>query len=123
MLTYQDRDVDKVLKDCSAVTLNPETVDIASFMEHFMYNKENIHFGGLLYKVEILREAQIRFTPGVKYGEDLEFAWKYMVNCKNGAILLDKMYGYYNNPASAINTVRWEKNKLGGPPCSGPRHT
>lgn len=112
VLTYQDRDVDKVMEDKSAVTLDPETCEINDFMEHFMYNKENIHFGGLLYKRDIVMSEGIRFSDGTMYGEDLEFAWKYMTNCKNGVILMDKMYGYYNNPTSAVNTVRWEKTNL-----------
>lgn len=112
VLTYQDRDVDKVMEDKSAVTLDPEACDINDFMEHFMYNKENIHFGGLLYKRDIVISEGIRFSDGTMYGEDLEFAWKYMTNCKNGVILMDKMYGYYNNPTSAVNTVRWEKTNL-----------
>lgn len=112
VLTYQDRDVDKVMQDKSAVTLDPKRVSMDVFMEHFMYNKENIHFGGLLYRRDIVMNEGLRFAVGTKYGEDLEFAWKYMVNCSAGSILLDKMYGYYNNPSSAINTVRWEKTNL-----------
>ena len=112
VLTYQDRDVDKVMRDTSAVTLDPEKTDISSFMEHFMYHKEDIHFGGLLYRRDIVGRENIRFSVGTKYGEDLEFAWKYLTNCREGVILLDKMYGYYNNPASAVNTVRWEKTDL-----------
>lgn len=112
VLTYQERDIDKVMLDTSAVTLAPEVLPMRNFMEYFMYNKENIHFGGLLYRKDIVIAENLRFSGGTKYGEDLEFAWKYMVNCKNGVILLDKMYGYYNNPSSAINTVCWEKTNL-----------
>lgn len=112
VLTYQNRNITSVLSNTGLVTLNPEKVDINKFMEHFMYNKENIHFGGLLYKKEIVTRECIRFSVGTKYGEDLEFTWKYMTNCSDGIILLDKMYGYYNNPTSAINTVRWEKTNL-----------
>lgn len=112
VLTYQDRDVDKIMQDTSVVTLDPCKSGINAFMEHFMYNKENIHFGGLLYRRDLVMEHDIRFSAGTKYGEDLEFAWKYLTNCKNGVILLDKMYGYYNNPDSAVNTVRWEKTNL-----------
>lgn len=112
VLTYQERDIDKVMLDTSAVTLNPESVSMDEFMEHFMYNKENIHFGGLLYKRSIVQKEMIRFSVGTKYGEDLEFAWKYMTNCKSGIVLHDKMYGYFNNPSSAVNTVRWDKTNL-----------
>ncbi len=112
MLSYQDRDIDKVMADTSVVTLDPKVDCIDTFMEHFMYNKENIHFGGLLYRRDIIINENLNFSVGTKYGEDLEFAWKYMTNCKNGVILHDKMYGYYNNPTSAVNSVCWEKTNL-----------
>lgn len=112
VLTYQDRDLDKVMRDAGAVTLDPLVSSMDAFMEHFMYHKENIHFGGLLYRRDIVNRGNLRFTEGTRYGEDLEFAWKYMVNCESGVILHDKMYGYDNNPSSAVNTVRWEKTNL-----------
>lgn len=112
VLTHQSRDIETLLNENGIVTLNPEKVDISEFMEHFMYNKDNIHFGGLLYKRGIVINNNIKFSDNTKYGEDLEFAWKYMTNCKNGVILKDKMYGYFNNPFSAVNTVRWEKTNL-----------
>lgn len=112
VLTYQDRDLERLRKDTGADSSVPEVLDRDAFMEHFMYNKENIHFGGLIYKKEIIDSEEIRFTVGAKYGEDLEFAWKYMTHCGNGVILKEKMYGYYCNPTSAVNTVCWEYTNL-----------
>ncbi len=112
VLSYQSRNLDEVMQDKSIITLDPQMISIDAFMEHFMYNKENIHFGGLLYRRDIVFDNKLHFTIGTKYGEDLEFAWKYMVNCHHGVILADKMYGYYNNPGSAVNTVQWEKTNL-----------
>lgn len=112
VLSYMSRDVGKVEKDYSSVTVNPKAIEINDFMRHFMYNKENITFCSLLYNRMVLNENSIRFVPNTRYGEDLEFAWKYMTKCKNGVILNEKMYGYYDNPTSAVNTVRWEKTDL-----------
>lgn len=112
VLSYFSRDINKVETDYSTVTVEPKAVNISIFMEHFMYNKEHITFCSLLYLRDILNEQRIRFTPNTKYGEDLEFAWKYMINCQRGIILYEKMYGYYDNPNSAVNTVKWEKTDL-----------
>lgn len=112
VLTYQNRKIDEVINGKGIETIINKVSDIETFMEHFMYNKENIHFGGILYKREIVQLCQLQFSVGTKYGEDLEFAWKYMSNCKNGIIMKSKMYGYYNNPNSAVNTVTWEKTNL-----------
>ena len=58
-----------------------------------------------VYKKNILDEFKIRFVPNIKYGEDEEFTWKYLCHCSSGAVLNMQLYGYYNNPVSAINTV------------------
>lgn len=107
-LFFQDRNINNVLENDTISELNPEIICIEQVMEFFMYNKENIHFGGFLYRKEIIIDNDLSFSVGTKYGEDLEFVWKYLVNCKNGICFNDKVYGYYDNPSSAINTVRWE---------------
>lgn len=112
MLSYQNRNINETLSGIGIETLCPKVSDICEFMEHFMYNKDNIHFGGLLYRCDIVLKNQLNFSVGTKYGEDLEFAWKYLTNCRNGVILKSKMYGYLNNPNSAINTICWEKTNL-----------
>lgn len=112
MLSYLDRNIDSVMNGRGIETICPKVSDINSFMEHFMYNKESIVFGGFLYRKDIIDSNIIKFTVGTKYGEDLEFVWKYLANCKGGVILKSKMYGYYNNPTSAVNTICWEKTDL-----------
>lgn len=112
VLTYQERDVDSLMNEQRDNSLLPQSVSVSRLMSEFMYNKEHIHFGGLLYKKKIIKNAKLLFSEGTQYGEDLEFAWRYLINCKKGVILKEKMYGYYNNPLSAVNTVKWEKTHL-----------
>ncbi|MBQ9314238.1 MAG: glycosyltransferase family 2 protein [Clostridia bacterium] len=113
IITHQDRNLEKVEKGLFDVLLNNQVIAREDLMEYFMYNKENIHFGGIFYKKDIIDATKLHFELNTKYGEDLEFAWKFLSNCtRGGMILKDKMYGYYNNPNSAINTIRWEKTDL-----------
>jgi len=109
---YFDRDIESVLNKKGVDSKTAYIINIANIMKTFMYEKEKIHFGGFIYKKDIIDEFKISFTAGTKYGEDLEFAWKYLTHCSNGIIIKDKMYGYYNNPLSAVNTVSWNKTDL-----------
>ncbi|HBW37310.1 MAG TPA: hypothetical protein DEF89_19225 [Desulfosporosinus sp.] len=109
---YFDRDIESVLNKKEVDNKTTSIINIADIMKTFMYEKENIHFGGFIYKMDIIDKYNISFTAGTKYGEDLEFAWKYLTHCSNGIIIKDKMYGYYNNPLSAVNTVSWNKTDL-----------
>lgn len=109
---YLDRDIDSILNKKEINSRNTSIINKNDLMKTFMYEKENIHFGGFIYKMDIIRKHNICFTAGAEYGEDLEFAWKYLTHCSTGIIIKDKMYGYYNNPCSAVNTVRWNKTDL-----------
>ena len=108
----QDRDIQSLLNREKNTSHTGEKASSKELLEYFMFNKENIHFGGIIYKAEIIKLNSIYFTEGTMYGEDLEFALKYLVNCNRGIISQEKMYGYYNNPTSAVNTVKWEKTNL-----------
>lgn len=109
VLAHTSRDVEKVLRGEGVTKIPVEKMDISEYMEYFMYNKEGIHFTGMTYKREILNHYHIRFVTGAKYGEDLEFVWKYLAHCNSGAVLKNQLYGYYDNPGGTIRTVRWEK--------------
>lgn len=79
-------------------------LDNYKLQEHLMYQYIPCAMWTFVYKKQILDEFKIRFTPNIKYGEDEEFTWKYLCHCTRGAALDMKLYGYYNNPKSAINT-------------------
>jgi glycosyltransferase involved in cell wall biosynthesis len=61
-----------------------------------------------IYKKQILDKFFIRFAPG-NIGEDREFTWKYLCHCESGVALDMRLYGYYDNPKSAINNVSISK--------------
>ena len=106
VVSHQDRDLEK-LKRAAAEIGELKVVDADTAVEHFMSQKRDIHFGGLLYRRKIIDD--LSFTNGCVCGEDLEFAMKYMSNCKTAVILENKLYGYAQNPNSVTNTVCWNQ--------------
>lgn len=50
-----------------------EVVGIEFTMEHFMCNKYDTHFEGLLYRRRIVKVVGLQFMEGTAYGEDVEF--------------------------------------------------
>ena len=89
-----------------------ERLTANELMCNFMYKPMPMGFWTFIYKRSIIENNSIRFTPNAKYGEDLEFTWKYLSHCDNGAAIKKHLYGYYDNPKSAINTVNWGKTDL-----------
>lgn len=112
VITLWDRNLYNVEKNKIQILGDEINLSRNDGMKYFMYNKENITFGGLLYKKDIIEKENLRFELNTKYGEDLEFAWKYLCKCNQIVLIPEKMYGYYNNPKSAINTIVWEKTDL-----------
>lgn len=76
-------------------------------MKNFMYRKGPCGFFNFIYKKSIINEYNIRFDENTKYGEDLEFVWKYLVHCKDGIFIKGNLYGYYDNPESTVNNINW----------------
>jgi len=73
----------------------------------FMHRKGPCSFFTFIYKKEILLRNNIVFNEKLKYGEDLEFAWKYLSHCRSAIFIKFPLYGYYDNPYSAVNSVNW----------------
>lgn len=61
---------------------------------------------GKIYKSQIIREANIRFPSGIKYGEDRVFLWKYIKNC-NKLYSFSKVVYYYNRLVLESATTRY----------------
>ncbi|HEX9058803.1 MAG TPA: glycosyltransferase family 2 protein [Clostridia bacterium] len=80
-------------------------LDNYKLQEHLMFRYIPCAMWTFVYKKQILDEFKIRFTPNIKYSEDEEFTWKYLCHCSSGVASDMKLYGYYNNPKSAINSV------------------
>lgn len=68
-------------------------VDAMTLLEQYTYSKAKFGFTSFVYRKSILDKYGIRFVPDVKYGEDWEFATKYLAHCKTAVEL--HCYHYY----------------------------
>lgn len=110
---YTSRNVEAVFSDTHPVCSDCfHSLEIQDAMKRFMYHKQRIHFTGFLYRTSILKEHSITFRSGVRYGEDLEFVWKYLAHCNNTCVIDAPLYGYENHPDSAVHQVQWRKTDL-----------
>ncbi len=106
------RNIDDLLNvkyhNVSGVTL----LDNYKLQEYFLFNYIPCGMPMFIYKKQVIDKFKIQFTPNTKYGEDREFAWKYLCHCNSGAAIDMELYGYYNNPKSAVNNVSIDKMDL-----------
>ena len=74
-------------------------------LKEYTFSKNRLGFTSFCYKKEILDKYNIRFTTNSKYGEDFEFATKYLAHANNAA-LIDKYYYFYRIiPKSVSRTI------------------
>lgn len=83
------------LKDSAACTL----------LERYTYSKRTIGFTAFVYRRSILQAHAIRFTPGCRFGEDVEFLTKYLAHCQTAVELESACYYYRPRGTSATHTV------------------
>lgn len=90
---------------------NEEKQDILlshiELMRNFMYRKGPSGFWSFIYKKSIIENKKIEFNKNLKYGEDTQFTWKYLVHCNKGKFINRKLYGYRDNEFSAVNNISW----------------
>jgi hypothetical protein len=67
------------------------------------------NFFQLMYKSEIIKGNNVRFTPGIVYGEDTEFAHKALNYGDTMAINNEVTYFYVQHSDSAINTTEYRR--------------
>ena len=65
-----------------------------------------------LYRRSIIAAENLRFSETIKYGEDIEFLWKYLSCCKTFALVNANYYFYRLVPGSAMNRVTWDKTQM-----------
>ena len=102
-----------VKKEGDAVS-NPYMYSESKMSAHDFIKKElnmemPFNFFQLIYKSEIIKANGIKFTPGVVYGEDIEFALKALIHGNEIAINNEVTYFYVQHPSSAIRTTEYKR--------------
>lgn len=81
-------------------------------MDILLYREKPVAVWSMLYRRKIILDSGARFPVGIKYGEDIEFIWKYILACEKCAFVKAKYYFYRPAPNSAMHRVTWEKTEI-----------
>lgn len=64
----------------------------------------------MLFKRDVIEKHSIRFTPGMKMGEDLEFQYKFLMVCEKPSSISEYLYRYRVAEGSATNNENSNRN-------------
>ena len=67
------------------------------------------NFFQLMYRADIIKDNNVRFTPGVVYGEDTEFALKALIYGNRIHVSNEVTYYYIQRTDSAIRTTEFRR--------------
>ena len=70
------------------------------------------NFFQLMYKADIIKDNNVRFTPGVVYGEDTEFALKALIHGRKIHVSNEVIYYYIQRTDSAIRTTEFRRFEI-----------
>lgn len=90
------------------MTIETNLLDNYNLLKNFMYRVGPCVFTNFLYKKSILQDNNILFNEELRYAEDIDFIWRYLINCKDGVFVNYNLYWYQNNNLSAMNNISWD---------------
>lgn len=91
-------------KSISQEDFGQESLRRAELFERFVRDQYRIRLGNFAVKKSILDKYRICFTPGCKYGEDLEFAYKCLAVSQNVQTIDEALYTYIRRPGTAVSS-------------------
>ena len=90
-------------------TYSQDLISTYDFIKMELNMQITFNFFQLLYRSAIIKDNNIRFTPGTVYGEDTEFAHKALSFGEEIAINNEVTYYYVQHPSSAIKTTEYRR--------------
>lgn len=102
------------VKKDGEVLSNPNHVDFEYIStDEFIKKELNMeilfNFFQLIYRADIIKDNNIRFSPGVVYGEDTEFALKALIYGSTLHVSNEVTYYYIQRSDSAIRTTEFRR--------------
>ena len=95
-------------------TYSQDVISTDDFIQMELNMQITFNFLQLMYKSDIINKNKIRFSEGVVYGEDTEFAHKALNYGNEIAINNEVTYYYVQHPESAINTTEFRRFEIVG---------
>lgn len=103
---YAKKEGDKLT---SLDTYSQDMISTHDFIEMELNMQITFNFFQLMYKADIIKDNNVKFTPGTVYGEDTEFAHKALNYGNEIAINNEVTYYYVQHQDSAINTTEYKR--------------
>lgn len=106
-----------VVAGCTTRSISEKTLNenllthdgMTYLLQDYLFNNTKYQFCSFIYKRSILDSYLIKFSEDLKYGEDEEFAWKYLSHCSAGIALEADLYNYRDNINSASHNVSYSR--------------
>lgn len=95
-------------------TYSQDLISTYDFIKMELNMQITFNFFQLLYRSDIIKGNDIRFTQGTVYGEDTEFAHKALCFGDEIAINNEVTYYYVQHPTSAIKTTEYRRFDIVG---------
>lgn len=96
-------------KMTSLDTFSEGMISAYDFIKMELNMQMTFNFFQLMYRASIIKDNNVRFTPGIVYGEDTEFAHKALNYGDKIAINNNVTYYYVQHPDSAIKTTEYRR--------------
>ena len=103
---YAKKEGDKLV---SLDTYPQDVISAHDFIEMELKMQITFNFFQLMYRSDIIKDNNIRFTPGTVYGEDTEFAHKALNHGDEIAINNEVTYYYVQHEDSAIKMTEYRR--------------
>ena len=103
---YAKKEGDKLT---SLDTYSRDMISTHDFIKMELNMQITFNFFQLMYKADIIKDNNVKFTPGTVYGEDTEFAHKALNYGNEIAINNEVTYYYVQHQDSAINTTEYKR--------------
>ena len=90
-------------------TYSQDVISTYDFIKMELNMQITFNFFQLMYKADIIKNNNVKFTPGTVYGEDTEFAHKALNYGDEIAINNEVTYYYVQHQDSAIQTTEYRR--------------
>lgn len=105
-MQYQEKDIRKNIEKVEILTQTEmfEKIFLSDFFGGFVWNK--------IYRINIIREKNLKFDEDIHICEDLLFNYKYISSISKGYYTSEKMYHYIQNSDSVYNNYNSNWNSV-----------
>lgn len=91
---------------------NTHREDFISTKSIFLDNNHCFQNGMLLFRHNIIEKYHLRFSNDLKYAEDMEFQYKYLLHSKRPIRISESLYFYRHREGSAMNNSNYHKKNM-----------